>query len=135
MHMNRKMAMAQEYFLNTSPKVLVLSLKQHEVLMVDGYDTISTIINWKYGKIREWCTTKSKFTTTRGEDSDGDQKIKCTQALTWWATNLTLRGKFIFLADFDTNMMAYCIDKAKLDYEGGKKYPEIDKPDKFSHSI
>ena len=49
------------------------------------------------------------------------------------ATNLTLRGKQIVLADFDANMMADCIDEANLDYEDGKKDPEIEKPDKLSH--
>ena len=51
-----------------------------------------------------------------------------------WATNLTLRGKHIFLADFDANMMADCIYETKLDYEVGNKDPDIKKPDYFSHS-
>ena len=31
-------------------------------------------------------------------------------------------------------MMADCIDEAKLDYKDGKKEPDIENPDKFSHS-
>ena len=119
--------MSQADFLNTITNVLVLSFNQHEVLSDDRYDTISAIIHWKYDNIREWCTTKSKLTTTRGGDSYGDRKIKCLQALSWWATDLTLRGKQIFLAEFDATMMIYCIDEEKLDYEGGKKDPYINK--------
>ena len=53
--------------------------------------------------------------------------------MSWWATDLTLRGKQIVLADFDTTMMAYFIDEAKLEYKDGKKDPCIEKPDNFSH--
>ena len=74
------------------------------------------------------------MTTTRGGASYGDQKIKCLQALAWWATKLTLSSKHIVLDDFDATMMADCIDEAKLEYKYGKKDPEIDKPDNFSHS-
>ena len=74
------MAMSQVDLLNTITRVLGLSIKQREVLSDDGCETISTIIHLKYDEIREWCTTKSKFTTTRGEASYGDQKIKCLQA-------------------------------------------------------
>ena len=47
----------------------------------------------------------------------------CLQALAWWATDLTLRGKHVVLADFDVTMMADFIDEEKLDYEDGKKDP------------
>ena len=47
---------------------------------------------------------------------------------------MTLRGKHIVLTDFDATMMAYCIDEEKLDYKDGKKDPDIENPDKFSHS-
>ena len=87
--------MAQADFLNTITNVLVLSLNQRGVLSDDAYDMISTIINFNYENIREWCTTKSKLTTTRGVASYGEQKIKCLQVLAWWATNLTLRGRQI----------------------------------------
>ena len=46
---------------------------------------------------------------------------------------MTLRVKHIVLSEFDDTTMADCIDEAKLDYEDGKKYPDIEKPDKFSH--
>ena len=108
------MVMSQADLLNTITNVLGLSVKQHEVLYDDRYDTIYTIIHWKYEKIHEWCTTKSNLKTTRGGASYGDQKIKCLQVLAWWATDFTVRGKQILLADFDDTMMAYCIDEAKL---------------------
>ena len=50
-----------------------------------------------------------------------------------WDPDLTLRGKHIVLADFDYTMMLDCIYEAKLDYKDGKKDPDIEKPDKFSH--
>ena len=126
--------MEQAYFLNTITNVLGLSVKKDEVLSDDGYDTISTIINWKYDNIRECCTTKSKLTTTREGASYVDKKIKWLQALLWRATDLALRGKHIVLDDFDATMMAYCIDEDILDYKDGKKDPDINKPDKLSHS-
>ena len=126
--------MVQENFLHTITNMLGFSVKQREVISDDGYDTIYTIINWKYDKIRKFCTTNSNLTTTRRENSYGDQKIKCLQALAWWVTNLTLRGQHIFLADFDAFIMEDYIDEAKLDYEDGKKYPYTKKPDKFSNS-
>ena len=61
-------------------------------------------------------------------------KIKCLQELAWWAIYSTLRGKHIVLVDFDATVMEYFIDESKLDYEDGKKYPDIEKTDKFSHS-
>ena len=74
------------------------------------------------------------MTTTRGGDYYGDQKNKCLQALALWATNLTLRGKQVFLADFDATIMVDFKYEEKLDYEDGKKDPDIKKPDKLSHS-
>ena len=59
------MIMTQAYFLNTITNVLGLSVKKQKVLPDDGYDTIFTIIHWKYDKIREWCTTKYKLKATR----------------------------------------------------------------------
>ena len=85
--------MSQADFLNTITNILGLTVKQGEMLSDDGYDTISTIIHCNYSDICEWCTTNSKLTTTRGGYSYGDRKIKCLQALAWWATNLTLRGE------------------------------------------
>ena len=112
--------MAKADLLNTTTKVLGLSVKKCEVLSDDRDDTISTTIHWKYDKIREWCTTKFKLKTKRARASYGYQKIKCLQALAWQSTNLTLRGKHIVLADFDATIMADCIDEAKLDHKDGK---------------
>ena len=128
------MAISQAYFLNTITNVLGLSVKQRKVLFDDGYDTISTTIHWKYDRMREWCTTKSNLTTTRGGNSYGDQIIKFLQALAWWATYLILSGKQIFLADFYDTMMEDCIYEAKLYYEDGKKDQDIQKTNKFLHS-
>ena len=107
--------MARAYVLNKITNVLGLSVKKLEVLSDDVYDTISTIINWKYGDIRKWCTTKYKLTTTRGGASYGYPKTKCLQVLAWWDTNLNFMGKNIVLADFDNTMMADFIVEAMLD--------------------
>ena len=45
---------------------------------------------------------------------------------------MTIWGKQIVLADFDATIIADCIYEAKLDYNYGKKDPEIEKTDKFS---
>ena len=47
---------------------------------------------------------------------------------------MTLKGKYIAFAEFDATAMAECIYEEKLDYMDGKKYQDIKKPDKFSHS-
>ena len=73
-HRYRKMAIAQADFLNKITNVLGLSLKQSEMLSNDRYETISTIIHWKYDMIPEWCTTKPKLKNTRVGASYGDQK-------------------------------------------------------------
>ena len=44
--------MAQADFFNTITNSLGLTVNQCEVLSDDGYYAISTIINWKYDKIR-----------------------------------------------------------------------------------
>ena len=85
--------MALADLINTTTNVMVLPVKQREVLSNYRYDTISNIIHWYYDNIREWCRTKSKLTTTRGGAFNGNRKIKCLQALTWWANDLNLRGK------------------------------------------
>ena len=126
--------MAQAYLLNKITNVLSLLIKQREMLSNDGYDTISTIIHWNYDEICEWCTINYKLKTTRVGASYGDQKIYCLQALSWWATDLNLRGKQIVISDFDVTMMSNCIDEANLDYKDRKKDPSIEKHDKFSHS-
>ena len=121
------MAMAKEDVLNKNANVLGISVKQCEVLSNDGYDTMSTIIHCKFDKIREFCTTRSKLKAPRVRTYDGYQKTNCLQALAWWATNLTLRGKHIVLSDFDTTMTSACIYETKLDYADGKKDPDIEK--------
>ena len=95
---------------------------------------ISTIIHCNYGEIRDWCTNKSELKTPRWGASYGDQKIKCIQALAWWDTDLTLRGKHIFLAYLDSTLTVDFIDEAKLDYKDEKKDPYIEKLYKFSRS-
>ena len=76
---------------------------------------------------------QSKLTTTRGGASYGYKKIIFLQALAWWATNSTLRGKNIVLDDFYATIMADYIYEEKLDYKDGKKDLDIKKPDNFSH--
>ena len=68
--------MVQADLLKKITNILSLSVNQREVLSDEGYDTISTIVHWKYDDILEWYTTKSKLTTTRGGASYGDLKIK-----------------------------------------------------------
>ena len=36
------------------------------------------------------------------------------------------------MSDFDATMIADFIDESKLEYKDGKKYPDIERPDKFS---
>ena len=75
------MPMAQTYFLNKITNVLGLSVKQREVIYDDKYYIISTMINWKYDKICELCTTMYKLTTAIGGAYYGDIQINCLQAL------------------------------------------------------
>ena len=39
------------------------------------------------------------------------KKIKCLHVLAWWATDLTLRGEQVVLAEFDATMMVDSIDE------------------------
>ena len=45
--------------------------------------------------------------------------------LAWWSTYLNLGGKHHVLSEFDATMMTDFIDEEKLDYEDGKKDPDI----------
>ena len=49
--------------------------------------------------------------------SYGYRKIKCLQALSWWATDLTLRGKIIDLNHFKTDILADDIDESCINLE------------------
>ena len=73
------------------------------------------------------------MTTTKGVALYGYPKTKCIHDLSWWATDLNLRGKQIYPSDFDSTMMKDCIDEENLDYEYGKKDPDTKKPDDFSY--
>ena len=48
--------------------------------------------------------------------SYGYRKIKCLQALDWWVTDLTLRGKIVDLNNFKTNILAGAIEESRLDF-------------------
>ena len=49
--------------------------------------------------------------------SYGDRKIKYLQALAWWVTDLTLRGKIIDLNHFKTGIISDSIDESRIDFE------------------
>ena len=71
-----KIATAQADFLNIVINVLGPSISKRELKSDYGYYTISTIIQRKYDRIREWFTTNYKLKTTRVGDTNVDRKIK-----------------------------------------------------------
>ena len=79
------------------------------VLVDDGYDSQEAVLYWKFIDIKDWCQLKSNIPVSRGRVSCGDSEIKYLQALGWWVTYLTLRGKVINLNNFKTDILADAI--------------------------
>ena len=77
----------------------------------------SQVIYWKSTDINEWCQLKAKIPAIRGGVPYGDRKISCLQALAWWVTYLTLRGKIIDPNNFKTDILADAIEKSGIDFE------------------
>ena len=74
-------------------------------LVDDGYYSQESVLYWEFSDIKEWCQLKSKIPASRGGVYYGDRKIKYLQALAWWMTDLTLRGKIIDLNNFKTDII------------------------------
>ena len=101
-------------FTGTLQDILGFTSTQVRVLVDDGYDSQDSVINWKFTDIKEWCQIKANIPAIRGGVSHRHRKIKCLQALAWWVTDLTLRGKIIDLNKFNTDILAYAIDYYQL---------------------
>ena len=85
--------------------------------MDNRYDSQESVLYWKFIDIKEWCQLKSKIPAIRGGLSYGYTKIKCLQALAWWVTDLTLRGKIIDINNFKTDILDDTIEDYRIDFE------------------
>jgi hypothetical protein len=120
-------------FLESLNGILSLTVPQVNCLIGDGYTEATTLVNWTYKEIRDWCTAKSKIAVNRGGAIFGDRKAKCLLGMAWWVNDLTLRGLEVDITSFNDVMLTDSIDEAKLEYEEGKVESALAKPDKFSH--
>jgi len=120
-------------FLESLNNVLNLTGPQVNSLVGEGYSEATTLVNWTYKEIRNWCHAKSKIAVNRGGAIFGDRKTKCLLGLAWWVNDLTLRGLQVDITAFDDEMLTEAIDEAKLEYEEGKVESVLAKPEKFSH--
>ena len=104
-------------FTGTLQGILGFTITQVWFLMDDGYDSQESVLYGKFTDIQEWCQLKSNIPASRGGVSDGYRKIKFLQALAWWVTDLTLRGKIIDLNNFKTDILSDGIEESWIDFE------------------
>ena len=71
----------------------------------------------EFTDIKEWRQLKAKISARRGGLSYGDRKIRFLQALAWWVTYLTLRGKSIDINNFKTDIISDDIEESWLNFE------------------
>ena len=118
----------------TLPGILGFTSTQAWVLVDNGYDSQEYFLYWKFTDIKECFPLKANIPASRGGVSYGDRKIKCLQALDWWVTYLTMRGKIIDINNFENDILAGAIEESRIDFEdttdgkGG-----LSKPKEFSH--
>ena len=104
------------------------------ISLEDRYDTQEALLYWKFIDIKEWCQLKYKMILSRGGKSFRDRKIKCLQALAWWATNMILQGKKIDLNHFKSDVMYEAIEEFRLKLENNRNSKwDCIKPKKFPH--
>ena len=123
---------ADNVFASTLQDIIGFYIQQVQLIAEDGYDDRDTMLYWKLSDIRECCELKSNIPVIHVELLLGDTNIKCLQALSCWAKDLTFRGKDIDLNHFNGNIMSEATDKSGLDY----KYTtygrvELDNPKKL----
>ena len=121
-------------FMGTLQVILVFTSTQVRVFIDARYDSQESVIYWKCTDIKEWCPLKAKIPASRGGVSYGGRKIKCLQALAWWVTDFTLRGKIINLNNFKNDILTDAIEESRIDFEDkrdGKE--ELRKTKDFSH--
>ena len=97
--------------------ILDFTSTQFWVLVDDGYDSQELVLYCKFTDVKEWCQLKSKILAICSGVYYGDRKIKCLQALDWWVSYLTLRGKIIDLNKFKTDIISDAIGEYQLDFE------------------
>ena len=67
-------------------------------LRLEGYSSLSDLVNWKFSDIRSLLENLSNRAANRGGQQFGDRRIKQQQALAWFLTDRALRG-----LDFNMN--------------------------------
>ena len=92
-------------FTGTLQGILGFTSNQVRVLADDGYDSQESVLCWKFTGIKEWFQLKAKIPASRGGVSYGEREMKFLQALDWWLTYLTLRGKIIDPNNFKTDII------------------------------
>ena len=76
-----------------------------------------TILHWRFTKIREWFQLKAKIYMICYDIYFEDRKIKHIQALYWWVTDLTLRGKNVDLNHFKRDVLSDVSEESGINFE------------------
>ena len=133
-HVSTVVKVLVSIFMGTLQGILGFTSTQVQVLVDDGYDSQESVIYWKFIDIKEWCQLKARIPASCSGVYYGDSKIKCLQALAWWVTDLTLRGKIIDLNNFKTGILADAIEESRLDFEDTRDGKgELSKTKQFTH--
>ena len=107
---------------------------QVRILVDDGYDSQQLVLHQKFTDIKDWCQLEVNIPAIRSGVYYRDSNIKLLQALAWWVTDLTLRGKTININNFKTDFLADFIEESCIDFEDTRHGKgEMRKPKQFSH--
>ena len=68
------------------------------------------MLYWNFSGIKEWCLIKANIYVRRGVLYFGDRRIKCLQSLVWWLAELTMRGKYVDLSNFNDGILSDTIE-------------------------
>ena len=82
-----------------------LTINQANKVINEGYNSLPKFIYWSHEDVRRWCVEKTKLPPTRGGCSFGNPRIKNTQVLACWATDLQKRGIDLIPEDFTTTII------------------------------
>ena len=100
--------------------------------MDNGYDIQESVLYRKFTDIKEWYQLKSKIPESRGGEYYGDRNINRLQALAWWVTHLTLRGKVIDLNNFKADIIDGAIGESRIYFEDTRyRKGDLIKPKEF----
>ena len=88
---------------------------QVRVLVEDLYNKVDVVLYCKFRDVHRWCELKANIPVRYGWSTYTDTRIQCIQSLAWWVADLTTRGKYIYLNNFNCYIIADTIKESHID--------------------